>query len=115
MGETKTCEGDYNDALTIYNSDIIAESYQCSTNSDTMSDIDSATDYGDTNEKKAKQQHRQCFVPRFISYIDSIYMKYSTSVILENKGNTARDHLGTIYFFLKKKKKKKKIESFILI
>ncbi|KAI8883472.1 hypothetical protein K501DRAFT_184478 [Backusella circina FSU 941] len=65
-----------------------------------MSDNDSVTDYGDTNEKTTKQQHRQCFVPRFISYIDSIYMKYSTSVILENKGNTARDHLANERTFL---------------
>lgn len=34
------------------------------------------------------------FYSSFLLYLDDIYSKYSPAVVLENKGNTARDHLG---------------------
>lgn len=36
------------------------------------------------------------FYSSFLLYLDEIYSKYSPAVVLENKGNTARDHLGML-------------------
>ncbi|CAO3654984.1 unnamed protein product [Mucor hiemalis] len=38
------------------------------------------------------------FFSSILLYLESVYDKYSLAVKLENKGNTARDHLGQIIF-----------------
>lgn len=48
------------------------------------------------------EEDDKVFYSSFLLYLDDIYSKYSPAVVLENKGNTARDHLGnqniTLFF-----------------
>lgn len=34
------------------------------------------------------------YISTLLEYLDDLYSKYSFAIVLENKGNTARDHLG---------------------
>lgn len=43
-----------------------------------------------------KNEDEKFFGSSFLLYLDDIYSRYSPAVVLENKGNTARDHLGKI-------------------
>lgn len=45
----------------------------------------------DANEEEKEDNN---YISTFLGYLDDIYSRYSPAVVLENKGNTARDHLG---------------------
>lgn len=45
-------------------------------------------------ETEKNEDDDKYFSSSFLLYLDDIYSKYSPAVVLENKGNTARDHLG---------------------
>ncbi|GAA5807805.1 hypothetical protein MFLAVUS_001184 [Mucor flavus] len=45
-------------------------------------------------ETEKNEDDDKYFNSSFLLYLDDIYSKYSPAVVLENKGNTARDHLA---------------------
>ncbi|KAI9261362.1 hypothetical protein EDC94DRAFT_519779 [Helicostylum pulchrum] len=45
-------------------------------------------------ETEKNEDDDKYFSSSFLLYLDDIYSKYSPAVVLENKGNTARDHLA---------------------
>lgn len=65
-----------------------------------------ATDDEDESEQDEKnnsnnneeQDDDRFFNFSFLYYLDEIYSRYSPAIVLENKGNTARDHLGVCLF-----------------
>ncbi|KAG2194534.1 hypothetical protein INT47_005738, partial [Mucor saturninus] len=45
-------------------------------------------------DNDTEEEDDKLFYSSFLLYLDDIYSKYSPAVVLENKGNTARDHLA---------------------
>jgi hypothetical protein len=60
----------------------------------TLVAIDDEEEQDEHNNEKEEDDDDRFVHSSFLLYLDGIYSRYSPAVILENKGNTARDHLG---------------------
>ncbi|CEP18848.1 hypothetical protein [Parasitella parasitica] len=48
----------------------------------------------ESDNRTVVEESEDKYISTFLEHLDDIYSRYSPAVVLENKGNTARDHLG---------------------
>lgn len=77
------------DTNTIYN---IHQSCEVDHKKQHLFEFDNKTVVEEDEDVEEEEDHN--YISTFLEYLDDIYSKYSPAVVLENKGNTARDHLG---------------------